>query len=68
MIVIVLLLSIVIVIVVLSLSTSPYHPQTNGLDERIKQTLSRMLVKLANEKREDWDLYITDGEGKSSGL
>ena len=24
----------------------------------MNQTLSRMLVKLANEKREDWDLYI----------
>ena len=38
--------------------SSPYHPQTNGLDERMNQTLTRMLVKLAREKKEDWDLYI----------
>ncbi len=35
--------------------SSPYHPQT---DERMNQTLSRMLVKLANEEKEDWDLHI----------
>ena len=38
--------------------TAAYHPQTNGLDERTNQTLKRALAKLANERKNDWDIYI----------
>ena len=31
--------------------TTPYHPQTNGLAERVHQTLQRMMGKLDLEKR-----------------
>ena len=37
--------------------SSPYHPQTNGLDERTNQTLMRTLKKLTTTE-EDWDQYI----------
>ena len=32
--------------------------QANGLDERWSQTLQNMLVKYANNKREEWDVYL----------
>ena len=35
--------------------TSAYHPQTNGLVERLNQTLQRSLLKLVNEHQNDWD-------------
>lgn len=38
--------------------TSAYHPQTNGLTERFKQTLSRCLSKVINDSHNDWDLKI----------
>ena len=37
--------------------TSAYHPQTNGLDERLNQTLQRTLSKLVDEQHE-WDCYL----------
>lgn len=37
--------------------SSPYHPQTNGLDERTNQTLIRTLKKLATKENE-WDQCI----------
>lgn len=37
--------------------SSPYHPQTNGLDERTNQTLVKSLVKLSSST-EDWDIHI----------
>lgn len=37
---------------------SPYHPQTNGLQERFNQTLERALMKCVNEKQNDWDMHI----------
>ena len=35
--------------------SSAYHPQTNGLVERFKQTLQRSLVKFVNSNQTDWD-------------
>ena len=38
--------------------SSAYHPQTNGLDERMNQTLTGALVKFVNENQDDWDVHI----------
>ena len=38
--------------------SSAYHPQTNGLDERMNQTLVRSLIKLTSTCQEQWDIYI----------
>ena len=38
--------------------SSAYHPQSNGLDERMNQTLTRALVKFVNENQNDWDVHI----------
>ena len=38
--------------------TTPYHPQTNGLAERVHQTLQRMIGKLDLEKRQKWPKHI----------
>ena len=40
------------------LSTA-YHPQTNGLVERFNKTLCEVLAKLANEDKDDWDLFVS---------
>ena len=37
--------------------SSPYHPQTNGLDECTNQTLTRALTKFS-EAKENWDENI----------
>ena len=37
--------------------SSPYHPQTNGLDERLNQTLTRAFIKFS-EAKENWDENI----------
>ena len=38
--------------------TTPYHPQTNGLAERVHQTLQRMIGKLDPEKHRKWPEHI----------
>lgn len=40
------------------LTTTPWHPQTNGLVEKFNGTLKEMLKKLAMEKPKQWDKYI----------
>ena len=39
--------------------SSAYHPQTNGLDERLNQTLVTTLKKVVDASREDWDEHIS---------
>lgn len=38
--------------------TSAYHPQSNGLDERLNQTIKAKLQPLVNEQTDDWDEHI----------
>lgn len=38
--------------------TSAYHPQSNGLDERMNQTLKAALQKLVNDSQDDWDQLL----------
>ena len=40
--------------------TTAYHPQTNGLDERINQTLRKRLSKFVNEKQDNWNEYLEE--------
>ena len=34
---------------------SAYHPQNNGLDERINTTLTKWVIKLMNNHQMDWE-------------
>ncbi|XP_006812686.1 uncharacterized protein LOC100374860 [Saccoglossus kowalevskii] len=40
------------------LTTTPYHPQCNGLVERFNATLKGMLKRMCSERPKDWDRYI----------
>ena len=40
------------------LTSSPFHPQCNGLVEKFNGTLKHMLKKLCSERPTDWDRYI----------
>jgi hypothetical protein len=40
------------------LTTTPYHPQTNGLCERFNGVLKQMLRRMCDERPQDWDRYI----------
>ena len=39
--------------------SSAYHPQTNGLDERLNQTLMTTLKKVVDACTGDWDEHIS---------
>lgn len=38
--------------------SSAYNPQTNGLVERLNQTLQRSLLKLVGEDQSTWDDHL----------
>lgn len=38
--------------------TSPYHPSSDGLVERLNRTLTTMLSKFVNPNQLDWDLVL----------
>ena len=38
--------------------TTPYHPQTNGLTERMNKTLAEMISMYINEKHDNWDAIL----------
>ena len=38
--------------------SSAYHPQTNGLDERMNQKVTKAIVKYLNPEQDDWDEHI----------
>ena len=38
--------------------TSPYHPQTDGLVERVNSTLKSMLKKMAKDDPTQWDRWL----------
>ncbi|KAH9272162.1 hypothetical protein BASA83_005500 [Batrachochytrium salamandrivorans] len=40
------------------LATTPYHPQTNGMVERMHSMLGHGLTTLGNGKRDRWDEYL----------
>lgn len=40
------------------LSTTAYHPQTDGLVERFNKTLAILLSMYVNEHHTDWDVYL----------
>ena len=37
---------------------SAYHPQINGFDERMNETVTKALVKYINSTQDDWDKHI----------
>ena len=42
------------------LQTMPYHPHTNGLVERLHQTIMRMIGKLGKDKKADWPRHLAE--------
>ena len=38
--------------------SSAYHPETNGLDERMNQTVTKAIVKYLNPEQDDWDEHL----------
>jgi hypothetical protein len=38
--------------------TAPYHPQSNGVVERLNGTFTSMVKKYMNEDQTNWDLYL----------
>ena len=42
------------------LQTTPYHPQTNGLVERLHQTIMQMIRKLGENKKANWPSHLAE--------
>ena len=42
------------------LQTMPYHPQTNGLVERLHQMIMHMIKKLGEDKKADWPSHLAE--------
>ena len=42
------------------LQTMPYHPQTNGLSERLHQMILCMIGKLVEDKKADWPSHLAE--------
>lgn len=40
------------------ITTSVYHPQTDGLLEHFNQTLKQMIKRAVSEEKRDWDLLL----------
>ena len=40
--------------------TTPYHPQANGLVERLHQTIMHMIGKLGEDKKADWSSHLAE--------
>ena len=45
---------------VMKLWTTPYHLQTNGLVERLHQTIMRMIGKLGKDKKAHWPGHLAE--------
>ena len=41
------------------MTSTPYHPQCNGLIERMNGTLKQMLKRMCSERPRDWDRYVS---------
>ena len=37
---------------------NPYRPRSNGFVERCNQTIERLLMRMVNDKCDDWDLHL----------
>ncbi|XP_060085241.1 uncharacterized protein LOC132564610 [Ylistrum balloti] len=38
--------------------TTPLHPQSDGMDERLNQTLESMLSMFVDDNQRDWDVHV----------